>query len=125
MAAGAKLAAERGFWPDEWRVADLEPEEERLLDVLESGEELCAAVPAMLSGHDVDVPMLIGVTERRLLLLTRTTGDTVVVTDVTRCVHHVDRSAPIPFHGQQIRLDASAEHLARVWSLVDEIGRRG
>ena len=123
MAAGARLAAERGYWPEAWRVADLEPEEECLLDALESGEELCAAVPALLSREhgDVDVPMLIGVTERRLLLLTRMADDTVVVTDATGCARHVDRTGPIPFHDQQIRLDGSAEHLARLWSLVDQI----
>ena len=124
MAAGARLAAERGYWPDEWRFGDLEPEEERLLDVLESGEELCAAVPAMLSG-DVDVPMLVGVTERRLLLFTRTSDGTVVVTDATPCASRIDRTSPIPFHDREIRLDGSAEHVARVWSLVAEIGRRG
>jgi hypothetical protein len=124
MAAGARLATERGFWPDAWRVADLEPEEERLLDVLEAGEELCAAVPALLSGG-VDVPALVGVTERRLLLLTRTRDDAVVVTDATRCARHIDRTSPIPFQDKELRLDGNAEHLARVWSLVDELRRSG
>ena len=124
MAAGARLAAERGFWPDEWRVGDLELEEERLLDELQSGEELWAAIPAVLSG-DVDVPALVGVTERRLLLLTRSADGVVVVTDATHCAKHIDRASPIPFHDQEIRLDGNAEHVARVWSAVDEIGRRG
>jgi hypothetical protein len=122
MAAGARLATERGFWPEAWRVADLEPEEECLLDALEADEELCAAVPALLSGG-IDVPALVGVTERRLLLLTRTNDDTVVVTDATRCVRYIDRHSPIPFRDQHLRLDGNAEHLARVWSCVDELSR--
>ena len=45
MGAGARLAEERDRWPDHWRVADLEQEEEHLLDVLDPAEELLAAVP--------------------------------------------------------------------------------
>ena len=87
----------------------------------ESGEELWAAIPAVLSG-DVGVPALVGVTERRLLLLTRSADDVVVVTDATHCARYIDRTSPIPFRDQEIRLDGNAEHLARVWSVVDEIG---
>ena len=47
MGAGARLAEERDRWPDHWRVADLEPEEERLLDLLPAAEELRAAVPGL------------------------------------------------------------------------------
>jgi hypothetical protein len=123
MAAGARLATERGFWPEAWRVADLEPEEERLLDELETGEELCAAVPAFVSGYrDIDVPALVGVTERRLLLLTRSADGTVAVTDATRCARHLDRTAPIPFRDRELRLDGNIEHVARLWSLVEELG---
>ncbi len=79
-------------------------------------------MPALLSGG-VDVPALVGVTERRLLLLTRANDDAVVVTDATRCARHIDRTSPIPFRDKQLRLDGNAEHLARVWSFVDDLGR--
>ena len=49
MGAGARMAAERDRWPDHWRVADLEFEEEGVLDLLQHDEELMAVVPGMRS----------------------------------------------------------------------------
>jgi hypothetical protein len=71
MGAGARLAEERDRWADHWRIADLDHESEHLLENLDLGEELRAAVPARirLAGpHAVD-PVLIGVTDRRVLVV--------------------------------------------------------
>lgn len=70
MGAGARLAEERGRWADHWRVIDLDRESEHLLDTLDPGEELRAAVPGLQEreprGAD---PVLIGVTDRRVLVV--------------------------------------------------------
>ena len=121
MGAGARLAEERDRWPEQWRVADLEQEEEHLLDLLEPAEELRAAVPAV-PPEERRPPVLIGVTDRRLLLITRT-GDGIDVIDATDCAPYVGRTGPIPFRDQEIRLEVAEEHLSRLWALVDEIGR--
>ena len=47
MGAGARFAAERDRWPEHWRVADLDMEEDVLLAMLEPAEELRAVIPGM------------------------------------------------------------------------------
>ena len=50
MGAGARMAEERDRWPDDWQMADLEPEDEHLIDLLEQAEELRAVVPGVRRG---------------------------------------------------------------------------
>src|SRR6476660_4474514 len=65
MGAGARMAAERDRWPDHWRVADLEFEEEGVLDLLQHDEELVAVVPGMRSTpEEGQSQVLIAVTDR-------------------------------------------------------------
>ena len=71
MGAGARFAEERGRWADHWRIVDLDQESEHLLDNLDPDEELRAAVPGRLrttGPRGVD-PVLIGVTDRRVLVV--------------------------------------------------------
>ena len=71
MGAGARFAEERGRWADHWRIVDLDQESEHLLDNLGPDEELRAAVPGRLrttGPRGVD-PVLIGVTDRRVLVV--------------------------------------------------------
>ncbi len=71
MGAGARLAEERDRWSDDWQIADLEPEGEHLLDLLELAEELRAVVPGVRDGSLCRAPVLIGVTDRRILVVGR------------------------------------------------------
>ena len=78
MGAGARMAAERDRWPDHWRVADLEIEEEGVLDLLQDDEELVAVVPGMRSTPDEgDSQVLIAVTNRRVVVVGRTRTEAV------------------------------------------------
>jgi len=71
MGAGARLAEERDRWPDDWQIADLEQEGEHLLDLLELAEELRTVVPGVRDGSLCRAPVLIGVTDRRILVVGR------------------------------------------------------
>src|SRR5829696_7563991 len=89
MGAGARLAAERDRWPEHWRFADLDQEEDLLLKLLEPAEELRAVVPGMRSTPaDGQEQVLIGVTDRRVVLVGRRSRSDAAapgVTDVTVC----------------------------------------
>ena len=102
MGAGARLAEERGRWADHWRIIDLDHESEHLLDSLDPGEELRAAVPGRLrmSGPRVVDPVLIGVTDRRVLV--------------------VGPSMP----GGMVELDLDPMAWARLREHADELGAR-
>jgi hypothetical protein len=71
MGAGARLAEERDKWTDDWQIADLEPEGEHLIALLELAEELRAVVPGVREGSSGRAPVLIGVTDRRILVVGR------------------------------------------------------
>ena len=71
MGAGARLAEERDKWSDDWQTADLEPEGEHLIALLEMAEELRAVVPGVREGSTGRAAVLIGVTDRRILVVGR------------------------------------------------------
>ncbi len=71
MGAGARLAEERDKWSDDWQITDLEPEGEHLIALLEIAEELRAVVPGVREGSSGRAPVLIGVTDRRILVVGR------------------------------------------------------
>jgi hypothetical protein len=124
MGAGARLAEERDRWPDHWRVADLEQEEERLLDLLDPAEELLAAVPGRrTSDTEVDDQVLIGVTDRRVLVIGRRRAAdsswTLGVADATTCAAKLDRNGVMPFRGDRLVLDLDEDALRRLWDKVD------
>ncbi len=58
MGAGARLAEERDKWSDDWQIADLEPEGEHLIALLEMAEELRAVVPGVREGSSGRAPVL-------------------------------------------------------------------
>lgn len=126
MGAGARLAEERDRWPDHWRVADLEQEEEHLLDLLAPAEELRAAVPGLkTTDADGDEQVLIGVTDRRVVVIGRhRTPDaswTVRVADATRCAATVERRGTVPFDGGRLEFDLDDDALTRLWAQVDGV----
>jgi hypothetical protein len=124
MGAGARLAEERDRWPDHWRVADLEQEEERLLDLLDPAEELLAAVPGRTSQTEGQDQVLIGVTDRRVLVIGRRRAAdstwTLGVADATTCAAKVDRTGDsLPYRGGRLELDLDEDALRRLWDKVD------
>ena len=126
MGAGARLAEERDRWPDHWRVADLEQEEEHLLDLLAPAEELRAAVPGLRTTPvDGDAPVLIGVTDRRVVIIARQRASdatwTVRAADATGCAASIDRDGVMPFAGGQLQLDLDEDALRRLWAHVDDV----
>ncbi|MET0147307.1 MAG: hypothetical protein ABW328_21365 [Ilumatobacteraceae bacterium] len=125
MGAGARLAEERDRWPDHWRVADLEQEEEQLLDLLDPSEELRAAVPGRRTSMiDGDEQVLIGVTDRRVLIIGRRTADAnsaVRVADATSCASTIERAALMQVPGGHLELDIDQEGMSRLWARVDEV----
>ena len=123
MGAGARLAEERDRWPDHWRVADLEQEEERLLDLLDPAEELLAVVPGRTSQTDGQDQVLIGVTDRRVLVIgRRRAADStwmLGVADATMCAAKADRSGSVPYRGGRLELDLDEDAIRRLWEKVD------
>jgi hypothetical protein len=128
MGAGARLAAERDRWPEHWRVADLEREEDLLLAMLEPAEEIRAVIPCMRSTpHDGDEQVLIGVTDRRVVLVGRTPSDLERprAIDVTDCASTAPRGQRLlPHHGGHLELDSDDDAIARMWSQIDDVDRR-
>ena len=125
MGAGARMAAERDRWPDHWRVADLEIEEETVLDLLQHDEELVAVVPGMRSTPaDGDSQVLIAVTDRRVVVVGRskTEVDVLRVVDVTDCSTTVARdSKRVPHLGGHLTLDLDDASIARIWARIDDV----
>jgi len=124
MGAGARLAEERDRWPDHWRVADLEQEEEHLLDLLDPAEELLAAVPGhRMSDTDGQDQVLIGVTDRRVLVIGRRRAAdstwTLGAADATTCAATINRDGAMPFRGGRLELDLDEDALRRLWDTVD------
>jgi hypothetical protein len=130
MGAGARLAEERDRWEDHWRLVDLEQEGEHLLDVLSPAEELRTAVPGLRVAADVEWPVLIGITDRRVLVVSRTSvaesgggsglRTTVSVDDVTAESAGFARGAVMPVaDGGSIAFDLDERALDRLWSAMD------
>lgn len=129
MGAGARFAAERDRWPEHWRVADLDMEEDGLLDLLEPAEELRAAIPGMRSTPQGGAEqVLVGVTDRRVVLVRRrhhpADGSPVRVLDVTRCASMAPHgSRVVPHHDGNVAFDSDDEAIARLWSRIEELDR--
>ena len=123
MGAGARMAAERDRWPAHWRVADLEVEQDCLLEQLQDAEELRAVVPGMRrSTSDGDVQVLVGVTDRRVVVVgRRRDGLTVRVIDVTDCATAAARTTVVPYWDGTWAFDLDADSAARVWATIDSV----
>jgi hypothetical protein len=125
MGAGARMAAERDRWPDHWRVADLEFEEEGVLDLLQQDEELMAVVPGMRSAPEAgDSQVLIAVTDRRVLVVgrARTEAMDLYVVDVTDCSSTAPReSKRVPHLDGHLTFDLDDASLARIWARIDDV----
>jgi hypothetical protein len=126
MGAGARLAAERDRWPDHWRVADFEMEEEGLLALLAPSEELRAVVPGMRSTPAYgENQVLVGVTDRRVIVIGRRGSDSAAqlrVVDVTQCVGTSPRGQQrVPHDEGHLDFDLDDEALARIWARIDDL----
>ena len=126
MGAGALFAAERDRWPEHWQVADLDREEDHLLAILEPEEELRAVIPAMRTSiADGDEQVLIGVTDRRVVLVgrgSRSETTPMRVIDVTRCATVAPRDQQVVQHDDgHLELDIDVEAIARMWAQIDVI----
>jgi hypothetical protein len=126
MGAGARLADERDRWEDHWRLVDLEQEGEHLLDILFPAEELRTAVPGLLIATDGESPVLIGITDQRVLVVGRgweaepgggsglRTG--ISVDDLTDHVKTSTPAASLQVAGGTIELDLDDDALDRLWA---------
>ena len=130
MGAGALFAAERDRWPEHWQVADLEREEDFLLAILEPAEELRAVIPAMrTSPADGEEQVLIGVTDRRVVLVGRRGRSEprdagVESIDVTDCATVAPRDQRVvPHHDGHLEFDIDVDAIARMWAHIDGIDR--
>jgi hypothetical protein len=129
MGAGARLAEERDRWEDHWRLVDLERESEHLLDVLSPAEELRTAVPGLRTAVDGESPVLIGITDRRVLVVGRLRPDVgerlgpptgVSFVDVTPHVAGMRRVASIEMEdGGTIAFDLDDHTMDRLWKSMD------
>lgn len=128
MAAGARLAAERERWPEQWQFIDFDVEEEQLLDVLDHDEELSTVVPAMWSLSNSDGegrPVLVAATARRVLVVggRDAAGEGEVgVSDVTRCARRTPRVAVMPRRYGELSFDIDADAFDRMWASIDALG---
>jgi hypothetical protein len=121
------MAAERGLWPEHWRVADLDSEEEALLDLLQADEDLRAVVPGIRStpsdGHN---QVLVAVTNRRVVVVGRSklaAGGPRIV-DVTDCSTTAPRNErELPHFDGQLVFDVEQESIARMWARIDDVHR--
>jgi hypothetical protein len=125
MGAGARMAAERGLWPEHWRVADLETEQEALLDLLQPDEDLVAVLPGMRStSEDGDNQVLVAVTSRRVMVVgrSRQAAGPPRAVDVTECSATAPRDAnEVPHLDGRLVLDVDRESLARMWMHIDAV----
>jgi hypothetical protein len=125
MGAGARMAEERDRWPDHWRVADLEIEEEGVLDLLQQDEQLVAVVPGMRSvPEEGEIQVLIAVTDRRVVVVgrSRTEAKDLRVVDVTGCSTTVPReSKRVPHFDGHLTFDLDDASIARIWARIDDV----
>jgi hypothetical protein len=125
MGAGAQMAAERDRWPEHWRVADLEIEEDGLLDLLTPEEELIAVVPGMRRMPAEGVhQVLIAVTSQRVVVVGRSNTEStdLRVVDVTRCSSTAPRlTREVPHFDGYLMFDLDDESIARMWARIDDV----
>ena len=125
MGAGARMAAERDRWPVHWRVADLEIEEEGVLDLLQQDEELVAVVPGMRSTPaDGESQVLIAVTNRRVVVVgrSRTEADRPAHRRRHGLQHAVPReSKRVPHLDGHLTFDLDDASFARIWARIDDV----
>ena len=131
MGAGARLAEERDRWEDHWRMVDLERESEHLLDLLSPAEELRTAVPGLRTAADGESPVLVGITDRRVLVVGRWRMDAserqgpragVSVVDATPHVAGLARAASIEMvSGDTISFDLDDHTMDRLWAAMDDL----
>ena len=129
MGAGARLAEERDRWEDHWRMVDLERESEHLLDLLSPGEELRTAVPGLRTAADGESPVLVGITDRRVLVVGRWRANAsdrsglqtgVSVVDATPHVAGLAGAASIEMGtGDTISFDLDDHTMDRLWAATD------
>jgi hypothetical protein len=125
------LAEERDRWEDHWRLVDLEREGEHLLDNLSPREELRTAVPGLRTAADGESPVLIGITDRRVLVVGRQRADAgerlgaqpgVSVVDVTPHVAGLGRASSIEMaDGDTIAFDLDDHTMDRLWESMDGV----
>jgi hypothetical protein len=129
MGAGARFAAERDRWPEHWRVADLDREEDLLLELLEPGEELRAVIPAMRCTPALgEEQALVGVTDRRVVLIgrrERSETSPVRLIDVTDCARRAPRGEHVvPHDDGHLAFDIDEDALGRLWDRIDALERQ-
>jgi hypothetical protein len=110
-------------------LVDLEREGEHLLDILSPCEELRTAVPGLRTAADGESPVLIGITDRRVLVVGRQRTDAgerlgvqlgIGVVDVTPHVAGLGRTASIEMaDGDTIAFDLDDHTMDRLWESVD------
>ena len=71
MGAGARLAEERDRWEDHWRMVNLSVRASTCSTFLSPAEELRTAVPGLRTTADGESPVLVGITDRRVLVVGR------------------------------------------------------
>jgi hypothetical protein len=125
MGAGAQMAAERDRWPEHWRVADLELEEDGLLDLLTPEEQLVAVVPGMRRmPAEGEHQVLIAVTSQRVVVVGRSSAEStgLRVVDVTRCSSTAPRlTREVPHFDGHLMIDLDDESITRMWARIDEV----
>ena len=125
MGAGARLAEERDRWPDHWRVADLEQEEEHLLDLLDPAEELLAAVPGRRTSDDRRPGPGADRRHRSPGARHRSAAGRRLDVDARRRRRHArarrrsTADGAMPFRGGRLELDLDEDALRRLWDTVD------
>jgi len=119
------MAAERDRWPEHWRVADLEIEEDGLLDLLTPEEELIAVVPGMRRMPAEGVhQVLIAVTSQRVVVVGRSNTEStdLRVVDVTHCSSTAPRlTREVPHFDGYLMFDLDDESIARMWARIDDV----
>jgi hypothetical protein len=130
MGMGARLAEERDRWEDHWRVVDLELEGEQLLDALLPAEELRTAVPGLRTTMHGETPVLIGITDRRVLVVGQSEAEPgggsglrteLSVEDVTEQVEPSTPTMSLQVAGGTLMLDLDDDALARLWASMGEL----
>lgn len=126
MGAGARFKAERDRWPEHWRVADLDGQEDVLLAQLQPSEELRAVVPGLRANPcDGHHEVLVGVTDRRVVLVGRdpkSAGEPFQVYDITDCTSTVARGQRLFAHVDgDLDFDIDDDSVARVWATIDQL----
>ena len=104
-------------------MADLEIEEEAVLELLRDDEELLAVVPGLRSRpDDGEQQVLVVVTERRVLVVGQARDDVLGlrIVDVTQCSTQAPRTERRLVHdGGHLTLDVDDESIARMWAHID------